>query len=268
MSDPHASGHPAVEPPAFEGIDNFRDFGGYPTADGRQVKRGRLFRSAHHGRATEADLTALHALNLAAIVDLRRTDERRRDPNLRPAACGAEVIENDIAQEDETFITFLMNSDLTAEAMREELVRYYVNAPFEPRHIDLYSRYFRALAQADGPVLIHCAAGKDRTGILAALTHHVVGVPYEESVADYLLTNDPQRIESRLTLFGDFVEEVTGRRASDEALRTTMGVDALYLDTAFATIAERYGSVDAYLEQALGVDNALRQAIRQRLLQD
>jgi protein tyrosine/serine phosphatase len=255
--------------PAFEGIDNFRDFGGYPTADGRRVKRGRLFRSAHHGRATDADLNLLSALDLAAVVDLRRSEERQRDPSQRPPAFTAEVIDNDIDQHSEdSYHAFLKTSDLSVESMKDYLVSYYAAAPFEPRHIDLYSRYFRALATAEGPVLIHCAAGKDRTGILAALTHQLMGVAYEDSVADYLLTNDPERIERRLKLFGDYVEAISGRRASEEALRVTMGVDALYLDTAFEAIKGRYGSIDAYLEQALGVDADLKAEIHQRLLHE
>jgi protein-tyrosine phosphatase len=257
--------HAAVH--AFEGIDNFRDFGGYRSGPGRRVKHGRLYRSAHHARATEADLKILSRLDLAALVDLRRSEERLRDPSLRPGEFGAEVIDNDIGQAAEDYHEFLKRSDLSVRAMREDLMSYYAGAPFEPRHINLYSRYFKALAETDGPVLIHCTAGKDRTGILAALTHHILGVAYEDSVADYLLTNDPERIERRLSGFGDYVEAVTGRRASDDALRITMGVDVLYLDTAFEVIKARYGSVDAYLDRALEVDADRRTAILRRLLE-
>ena len=129
-----------------------------------------------------------------------------------------------------------------------------------------YTRYFRSLAEVDGPVLIHCAAGKDRTGILAALTHHLVGVHFDDAMTDYLLTNDPVRIGRRLGLFSDYVLELTGRRPSEEAMRTTMGVDALYLETAFRTMEERYGSVDVYLEKALGVTPDMRREITTRLV--
>lgn len=260
MSDPN----PAL---AFEGIDNFRDFGGYVTIDGRRIKRGRLFRSAHHASATDRDIAALSELGLHAVVDLRRPEERQRNPSRRPAPFHGEVLENDMGGEvEDTYHAFLRTSDLSVEAMRDFLVDYYRDAPFEARHIDLYRRYFRALADAEGPVLIHCAAGKDRTGILAALTHHLVGVAYEDSMADYLLTNDPARIERRLRLFGDYVVELAGRRPSDEAIRATMGVDARYLDTAFEAIRQRYGSVDAYLEKALSVTTTLRGEIERRLL--
>ena len=253
--------------PAFEGLDNFRDYGGYATASGRRLKRGKLYRSAHHARATDPDLAALAALELSTIVDLRRTDERSRDPSRRHDAFAATVIENDIEQANEDgYHRMLETSDLSVEALRDYLVGYYEAAPFEPRHIDLYSRYFRALAEADGPVLIHCAAGKDRTGILAALTHHLLGVAYEDAVADYLLTNDPANIDRRLNLYGDYVKALRGVRPSDDFLRATLGVEVLYLKTAFDAIKARYGTIDAYLEQALGVDAALKAQIEHRLL--
>ncbi len=253
--------------PAFENLDNFRDFGGAKVRDGRQVKRGLLYRSAHHARASDEDLQALSRLGLAALVDLRRTEEREREPNRKPETSTTEVILNDIAQEgDEPFAEFLKTSDLSPKAMQDYLAGYYAKAPFEPRHIDLYSRYFKALASADGPVLIHCAAGKDRTGILAALTLHLLSVPYEDALADYLKTNDPERMAKRLPLLREHIETLTGRVATDEALYAVMGVEARYLDIAFDAMAARYGSVDAYLEKALGVDGALKSKIETRLL--
>ena len=76
----------------LEAVENFRDFGDYPTTSGRRLKRGRLYRSASHGRATDADLTTIEALELAVIVDLRRPGERERDPSRRPAGFRGQVI--------------------------------------------------------------------------------------------------------------------------------------------------------------------------------
>ena len=251
----------------LDGVENFRDYGGYSAADGRRLKTGRLYRSAHHGTASEADLARLDALGLHTLVDLRRTTERTRMPSLRGIGFAAEVIANDIDDEEtDSFHAHLMNSDQSVEAMRQYLVDYYRAAPFEPRHIELYTKYFKALAEVDGAVLIHCAAGKDRTGLLAALTHRLLGVSEEDIFADYLLTNDPERMERRAPLFAAWVQELTGRTPSREAIFTSMGVDAEYLRTAFAAIEARYGSVEAYLEQALGVDAALKAKIEDRLL--
>ncbi|MGH6972726.1 MAG: tyrosine-protein phosphatase, partial [Caulobacteraceae bacterium] len=124
----------------------------------------------------------------------------------------------------------------------------------------------RHLAKAEGPALVHCSAGKDRTGMIVALTHIVLGVCEDDVLADYLLTNDPARIEPRMKAVGDFMEEATGRRPSEAAVRVAMGVEAEYLASAFAAMRERHGSVEAYMERVLGVDAALREALEARLL--
>jgi protein tyrosine/serine phosphatase len=252
---------------ALEGVDNFRDFGDYPVAGGRRLKRGALYRSAAHSKATDADLEALAALEIAVVVDLRRREERLREPSRRHARFAGEVIVNDLEHGEDSWRSHIARADLSAQSFRAYLVDYYRTAPFDDRHMDLFSRYFAALARAEGPVLIHCAAGKDRTGILAALTHHLAGVHADDIAADYLLTNDPAGMSRRLARVTQAIQEVAGRVPEAEAVMTVMGVDTLYLDTAFAAIAERFGSTDAYLEQALGVTPALREAVAARLLE-
>src|SRR5207248_694977 len=134
---------------------------------------------------------------------------------------------------------------------------YYRKAPFDERHVDLFSRYFAALAELDGPMLIHCAAGKDRTGLLAALTHHVAGVHPDDIAADYLLTNDPARMAQRLPMVMQYIEEISGRTPDAAAVLTVMGVEATYLEAAFGEIEARFGGPDAYLERVLGVTPAV-----------
>ncbi|HEX6858902.1 MAG TPA: tyrosine-protein phosphatase [Caulobacteraceae bacterium] len=250
----------------FEGVENFRDFGGYRARD-RELKRGLLYRSAHHANATEADLRAMRELGLAVIVDLRRPNERERDPCRRWEGFAAAVIENDIGQvEDDPWHLFIANSDLSEDSFRRYMVDYYREAPFVERHVDLYSRYFQALANTEGAVLIHCAAGKDRTGILAALTHHLAGVSEDDITQDFLLTNDPGRFERRGPVMMQVMKELTGKTPTEAAVRTALGVEAHYLETAFEAIHRRHGSLDAYLDRVLGVDDAARQAIHDRIL--
>jgi protein tyrosine/serine phosphatase len=253
----------------LEGVENFRDFGGYATASGRRLKTGQLYRSASHGKATDADLEAIQALDLAVIVDLRRLRERERDPSRRHDAFAGEVIANDLGNEEEedSWINHITTSDLTGDSFHGYMYDYYRNAPFEPRIVDLYRRYFEILARADGPVLIHCAAGKDRTGVLAALTHHVAGVDPEDIVADYLLTNNPQRFAARLPMVAAVVREISGREADEATLLTAMGVEAEYLAAAFQAIDEACGDVDGYLERVIGLTAPMRERIAQRLLE-
>ncbi|HKP77632.1 MAG TPA: tyrosine-protein phosphatase [Phenylobacterium sp.] len=251
---------------AFEGIENFRDFGDY-AAGQRRLKRGLLYRSAMPSRATDADLEKLAALGLSVIVDLRRANEREKEPWRRWNGFPARVIENDIGQDAaDEWATFIQTSDLSPRSFRAYMMDYYRHAPFQRRHIDLYARYFRALVESEGPILVHCAAGKDRTGIICALTHHVAGVHEDDIQADYLLTNDPARLEKRLPTIRDMVKDATGREVSDEALLGAMRVEAEYLAEAFRVMREAHGSLDGYLDQALGLDPDLRTRLHDRLL--
>jgi len=250
----------------FEGIENFRDFGGYDTACGRGLRSGLLYRSANHARATVADLARLREMGLSVVVDLRRPAERARDPSLRHEGFMAHVIENDLGEPGDPWLAALKDSDISADFFRADGVKFYQDAPFEERHLDLFARYFQALAKAGGPVLVHCAAGKDRTGMLCALTHHMAGVHDDDLIADYLLTNDETRIVRRIPFMMEFVAEHAGRAPTEEAVRTALSVHPEYLQAAFAVMRDQCGSLDGYLEQALGVDATMREAIAERIL--
>jgi protein-tyrosine phosphatase len=252
---------------SLEGVDNFRDFGGYPTSGGGKLRSGRLYRSAHHGQATDADLAAIARLDIAVIVDLRRGEERQRTPSRRHDGFAARLIENDGNEAaSDPFVEFIKTSDASAGAFRDYMLGYYRGAPFDDRHLDLFSRYFQALAAADGPILIHCTAGKDRTGLLAALTHHVAGVHRDDLFADYLLTNTVASFERRLPNVAQMIADLSGRTPTEDAVRAAISVEAAYLEAAFEVIEGQYGGLDAYLETGLGVDAAARREIEAHLL--
>jgi protein-tyrosine phosphatase len=250
----------------FDALDNFRDYGDYDTAAGRRIATGRLFRSAHQARVSDADLERLGALGIGTIVDLRRPGERRDQPSKRPPGWAGQVLDSDLGPDGEApHIRFLRTADLTVDAGRTFMTGIYRTLPFEPAHLDLFARYFRALGDGDGAVLIHCTAGKDRTGTLAALTHHLLGVHHDDLIADYLLTNTAVDLEGMAPKVARQLEKVTGRPAAHDAVVAFLGVEPVYLETAIAGIEARHGSIDAYLEQALGVDAALRDRIGERL---
>jgi len=251
----------------FEGIENFRDFGGYDTACGRGLKRGVLYRSANHHRATDADLQTLRDLGVTAIVDLRRPVERAREPSRRWPGFEGLIVEND---ENSGYVDWAdalkAVEEIGADWFVEDCLHFYHEAPYQPRHLDLFSRYFRAIADTDGAVVVHCAAGKDRTGMICAFTHHIAGVHRDDIVADYLMTNDEARILRRMETFKPWLEELTGREVTHEAVRAALSVQPAYLERALDRIAAEHGSLDAYLEEALGIDSALRAKVEAKIL--
>jgi len=251
---------------AFEAIDNFRDYGDYATTAGRRVQPGRLLRSAHHARASDADLERLRRLDIGAVVDLRRPGERRDQPSRRPEDFTGLVIEGGVDDGAEApHIAFLKTADLTPDSGRRFMENTYRTLPFDASHQDVFARYFQALADQDRAVVIHCAAGKDRTGFLAALTHHLLGVSRDDMIEDYLLTNTAVDLAGRAPGIARKLHAMTGRLASDDAIVAFLGVEAAYLEAAFAEVEARHGSLNAYLRDALGVDTARRGRIVERL---
>lgn len=250
----------------FDGIENFRDFGGYDTSHGRPLKRGLLYRSANHAYASDADLERMRDLGLAAIIDLRRSLERAREPSKRWPGFGATVIENDILSDHPDWADLMRGVTVDANWFFEDTLDYNRRAPFEARHIDLFSRYFRTLADADGAIVVHCAAGKDRTGLICALTHHIAGVHPDDIMADYLLTNDEARIQRKMDFLRGWLRDIAQQEVPDDALRVAVGVNPAYLEAAFAVIRQAHGSVDSYLSDVLGVDVTLRGRLEARLL--
>lgn len=250
---------------AFEGVQNFRDFGGYVAGD-RRMATGRFFRSANHALASETDLARLADMNIATIVDLRRPEERKRQPSRRWREFGAAVIENhDEFEGEESWDRFIREWDLTIEGYRGFQFRYYTQAPHLPRLVDHFARYFDAVASTDGPVLVHCAAGKDRTGLIVALTHHLAGVHPDDIVADYLLTNDSGRSMLFAPVWRKQLHEMHGRAPSMEVIGKVLECDAAYLARSLDVIGERHGDVETYLRDVLGVDAAKRAAIERKL---
>ncbi len=259
----------------FDGIHNFRDYGGYAVSGGGHLRRGILWRSGQHHEASDADLERLAALELAAVFDLRSDPERVTHPCPRPAGFAAKVF---IATEEKAPVEAGAVSAAPhvaagqnprgrdAAGMKLLLQHSYNTIPFRPALIASMRSYFAELAEHGSPSLIHCMAGKDRTGIAVALLLRAAGVHYDDVMADYLLTNTAGNVEARIIAGGKVVQE-RSRMMDPAALRVLMSVEPEYLDAGFAGIAERHGSVDAYLSEVLGADEALRERLRDRLVE-
>ncbi|MET0182271.1 MAG: tyrosine-protein phosphatase [Caulobacterales bacterium] len=252
---------------AFDKLENFRDFGGY-SGNGRQMARGRFFRSASHADATDNDLMRLADMGFDAIVDLRRPVERNRAPSRRWSNFAAAVVENDDDYEGEVdWHSSFGAHAAAADDFRKHLLLFYSEAPRVPRHVDLFTRYFDKLAESKGAFLVHCAAGKDRTGMIVALTHTLAGVHEDDIFADYMLTNDAERFSRMGPAWLSDFEKRHGRRPEEGSVEALMGVHEDYLHAAFKTMRESHGDLLTYIRDGLGVDDAKRAKIEKRLFE-
>lgn len=251
----------------FERILNFRDFGGWETTDGAKVVRGKLWRSAAFSDASDADIARLNGMNVHFLVDLRRPEERRHEPNKWPGET-TRVFINDEGAEGVALpphLVALLQSDLSPKSTYDYMMSLYQDIPFDPRLIKLYRDWFTELGEG-GSGVIHCAAGKDRTGIGCALTLMALGVDEETVFADYEFTNAAVDLEKRMPKIQARMEERLARKLDPAALRPMLGVEVDYLRNALDAINAKHGSVEAYMRDVLGVGDAERAALRQQLL--
>ena len=249
-----------------EGIHNFRDYGGWLTGDGRQVRRGLLFRSGQHISATDQDLALMAALDIATVIDLRGTSERTRNPCRRVAGFAGEVIFYDGETSSSPPHMDVDQGVTTAAFARERMLGVYTRMPDNPAMQAMFARYLRILASRDRASLVHCFAGKDRTGIAANLLLHILGVSAADQMAEFLRTNEAPTLAVLRAQSIPGIEERLGRRLDEAGVRALLEVDEDYLLRFRATVAASEGSLDRWLTARIGVDEPLREALRSRFV--
>ncbi|MCB2087511.1 MAG: tyrosine-protein phosphatase [Sphingomonadaceae bacterium] len=250
----------------LEGIHNFRDYGGYATVDGGRVRSVVLWRSGQHHEATDADLAVLAEIDFANIVDLRGSSERNGFPCRRPEGFAAQVVFYDGETTNRAPHEEAEQGEPTPEQAHLRMVKLYRRMPYNPPMLAIFRDYFTALSEGKGTSLVHCFAGKDRTGVAVALLHHALGVHPDDAMADYLLTNLANENSDVLARQSARLFAKRPGNARGEALKVLLGTDEAFLLAAFERIADEHGSIDAYLEDMLGVDSVKREALRNALL--
>lgn len=252
----------------LEGVDNFRDLGGYQTAAGKTVKWGKLYRSANFAETSRADQRVLERLDLYALIDFRSTAEKAEEPNQLAEEPGYRLVEiptmdggdNNIQGE---IIARLENGEFSG--FDPDAFMIEANRQFATRFTPQFREFIEVVQEAQGqPVVWHCSAGKDRTGFAAAILLRILGVPQDVVMADYLLSRD-SALEARHTQL-TVLRLMEGEEAADK-VAVLLGVEAPWLQTAFDTIDQQYGNFDTYVREGLGLDDADIEQLRAELLE-
>jgi protein tyrosine/serine phosphatase len=245
---------------------NFRDFGGLRSQWGGYVKRDTLYRSGSLTAARDQDLERLLGLDFALIVDLRYAKERADEPSPWPPGYAARILFHDGDRRAEAPHMAPLRRGLMNAALAEQIyLQFYRDLPFDPLYRPLFARTLSALPDLRGRALIHCSAGKDRTGSLVALIQHALGVPRDEILADYIKWRETPGLEQYVQTITRKLQEHMGAHVQMDLVAKLLDVEEAYLGEFFAAIESRCGSIDAYLDDC-GLDATRRELLRSRLL--
>jgi protein-tyrosine phosphatase len=230
----------------LQGQSNFRDLGGYETTDGRHVKWGMIFRSGELSHLTTADYRQVSALGIHTVYDLRDQRERASQPTdwgAGPVRAFVSVKSGEIS----AAMSPLTDPNIDADRARAALADFYAQMP------KLYAPEYRVivheLLENRAPLLLHCTAGKDRSGVASALILSALGVPRATIMQDYELTDQLLRPSSEPPKT-EFMRRFQSLPA--EVQHAMMSADPAYMAAAFRSIETHYGSVQAYFSTELG----------------
>jgi protein-tyrosine phosphatase len=225
------------------------------------VKRGMLYRSGTMTMLTEADEERLRALGIRSICDFRRSNERDAEPTRWHEPAGIAYWSRDYTESSGVLSDILKDTGATLETMRSAMIHLYREIPGD--HAPSYRAMFAQLARGDAPLLINCAAGKDRTGVGAALILSMLGVSRAVIEEDYMLTNE---YADWSFMFGRHDTAVARfAKHSPDVIAPLLAADTAYLDAFFEELDTRHGGVDGYLA-SIDVDATTAQTIRSLLL--
>jgi protein-tyrosine phosphatase len=236
----------------LQGASNFRDLGGYPTTDGRLTRWRQIFRSNHLGHLTEADIEVVRGLGVRNAFDFRGLEERAG------ATCGVSEITIHSLPIEPTVVAALRarleSGSLRAADALEIMRESYRNYVRHNTHS--FRGLFAHLLEDRAPLVIHCTAGKDRTGFASALILHALGVPDDDIAEDYLLTNRFYR------------RDPSAGAELPEDVRQAIGcVEMSYLAAGFDAIRADYGDLEAYLRDGLELGAPERATLKAHYLQ-
>jgi protein-tyrosine phosphatase len=259
---------------ALEGQHNFRDLGGYKTANGQTVKWGEVYRSGELPRLTDEDVAKLEALELATVVNFLLPEEiERKGPDRLPEGTREILrpISGDQAAQQTMMVTDAIKSaefDKVPPEINPEFHRWLMD---EGR--DVYAGLLRdAVDPANRPMAFHCSHGIHRTGTATAILLSALGVPWETVREDYLLSNEyrKEEVEHELERIRQGAAKKLGVPPEEVDMTNVEAfyvLDGAYIDGALEWAVGEYGSMEGYLSEGLGLTDEEIETLRSELLE-
>lgn len=262
MSDTSGSARHGAHPVTSDAV-NFRDFGGLQTVTGGRVKSDRLYRSGHWPLLCATEIERLHHLDFGLIVDLRDPHEREDTPCAWPVPYTRHVLSFDVPQTGAApHLEMLRVLGEGQEGVDRRYRAHYAGIALDPAYQRFFVSALDRLAGLDGRALIHCTAGKDRTGIFCAMVLHILGVSRDAIVEEYLRTTNTHGLDEIYEQLEKWIAKEAGADNAAEQAGWIMRAKADYLQAALEAIETRAGSIEVYLREA-GFSR-----VNQELLQD
>lgn len=247
----------------FKTVYNFRDFGDYQTSDNGRVLAGKLFRSANLNQLGGEDVDVFERLNLSTIIDMRYKAEREKQPNTLPRSFSGITLSYGAGTGQPSVKVapheaFLQHDLKTGEDARQYMLGSYARRPHDAGFKHLVKQSLHQMATHGENILIHCAAGKDRTGLLVAIIQHLLGVSRDDILKDYMLTLEAVNIDNIIESVRAKISNRYGRIYNADMLRPMFGVSEDYLLTSLDEI----GDMNAYVENIIGLSTPQLTALK------
>ena len=249
----------------LNGTTNTRDIGGYITGDMGTLRSGQIIRSDRLSRLTANDFQKLEEMGLKTVIDLRTRKEHDESPTVWEGDNPPRFFHFPVGDANNDWFRaqrkmFKKNRFTQRQSLEHMIDGYRMIAE---EGTTSYQKLMEVvLDESNWPVLIHCSAGKDRSGVAVALILEALGVDRETIMEEYLLTNEISRIEEKSVILSKESKDLSrgSRFAAASAWLPIVGVDAKMLEAFYASVDEKYGSIDAFLTE-LGVDQDARSAL-------
>ncbi|PZU85879.1 MAG: protein-tyrosine-phosphatase [Chryseobacterium sp.] len=248
-------------------VNNFRFLGGIKNSDGKIFKDSLIYRSGNLHHLRQSSFDEIEKLKISKIIDLRTHQEITKEPDRFPKKIS---YQNHPAFEDKNdemanAKKMALKGKISANDADKRMIKFYTD--YVSENPEVIRKIIIEILDSDQPVLYHCTAGKDRTGIITAIILKVLKFDDSAIFEEYLQSNNLRKkiINKRLNLANNF--HFVFPKLDIGVIEKTSWIERNYLQAAFDEIDEKYGSTDNYIHQALGISKEQRNIYIQKFLQ-